>query len=318
MIKKHETLSKKSLNNLRLNGHVVELTHTDKYYFPKSKITKGDLIDYYVKIAPRLLPYCKDRPITMQRFVEGITGESFYQKNAGDYFPDWIERAAIAQISQGHEGLTTHYVVCNNAATLVYLANQGCITPHMWLSKVGSLHNPDSIVFDLDPAGGVVRNFKPIADAAYMLKDILENCGLTPFVMTTGSRGLHVRVVLKPEYDFDEVRAFAREVAGLIVKHYPEEYTLEARKEQRGSKLLIDVMRNSFGATAVIPYAVRPHEGAPVATPLAWRELEDSKLRSDTYTIKTVFERAGDVWKDFGKVKGSLAKAQALLKKLYV
>lgn len=296
--------------------HKVVLTHTDKIYFPKSKITKGDLLDYYEKIAPHLLPYCKDRALTMDRFPEGIMGESFYQKNASPYFPDWIPLKPVTN----KNGEITHYVVCNTAETLLYIANQGCITPHMWLSKIDKLNYPDMIIFDLDPAGEVVKNFKPISDAAFMLKDILENCGLKSFVMTTGSRGLHVRVPIKPEYTFDEARAFAKEIAQLIVEHYPKEYTLNSRKSARGKKLLIDIMRNGFGATAVIPYAVRAREHAPVATPLEWKELDDTKLRSDSYTINTIFERLkkkNNVWKDFGKKPGSLKKAQALLKKLY-
>jgi bifunctional non-homologous end joining protein LigD len=179
---------------IRLNGHPITAEHLDKIYFPADKITKGELLEYYKKIAPRLIPYTKNRPLTMDRYPEGIAGESFYQKNASSYFPAWIKLKKIAK----KEGGFNNYVVCQNAATLVYIANQGCITPHMWLSKITKLNYPDVLVFDLDPYGEKVTNFKPIRDAALMLKEILEKCGLTVFVMTTGSRGLHVRVPLKP------------------------------------------------------------------------------------------------------------------------
>ncbi len=296
----------------KLNGHDIQLSHEDKFYFPKSKITKGEMLDYYESVAPYLLPYVHDRAITMDRFPGGITGESFYQKNAGDYFPDWIETKKIMNRSAESKRDTTNYVVCQNAATLVYIANQGCITPHMWLSKIDKLDYPDVLIFDLDPAGEKIKNFKLISDTALALKKVLESYSLTPYVMTTGSRGLHVRVPIKPEHTFDEVRDFAKAAAQKVIDQYPEHLTLNAHKEQRVNKLLIDIMRNSFGATAVVPYAVRAREHAPVATPLEWHELADSTLRSDTYTIKTIFKRLdkiGDVWKTMHTKKESLKKA---------
>jgi bifunctional non-homologous end joining protein LigD len=281
-----------------LNRHKITLTHEEKLYFPKSHITKGDLIEYYQEIAPYLIPYSKDRALTMDRFPEGITGESFFQKNASDYFPSWIKLQKVPSKTGNHE--TTNYVVAQDAATLVYIANQGCITPHVWLSKIDHLNYPDTLIFDLDPAGEQVKNFKPIGDAALMIKELLEESGLSAWVMTTGSRGLHVRVPIKPKHTFDEVRAFAKTIAEKVISQNSKEYTLESRKEKRGKKLLIDIMRNGFGATAVIPYAVRARENAPVATPLEWKELDDSSLRSDSYTLKTIFDRLekkGDVWK---------------------
>jgi len=159
----------------KLNGHEVTVTHEDKLYFPKSKITKGELLEYYETIAPYLLPYIHNRAITMDRFPDGITGESFYQKNAGDYFPDWIETKKVPNKSAESKHDVTSYVVCQNAATLVYIANQGCITPHMWLSKIDKLDYPDVLIFDLDPAGKKVKNFKLISDTALALKKVLED-----------------------------------------------------------------------------------------------------------------------------------------------
>ncbi|MBY0109839.1 MAG: non-homologous end-joining DNA ligase [Candidatus Babeliaceae bacterium] len=308
------------MNIKKLNGHNIELSHEDKVYFPKSKITKGEVVNYYEKIAPYLLSYIHNRAITMKRFPEGIVGDFFYQKNAGAYFPDWIQLEKVTNKSEECNRAITSYVVCQNVATLVYIANQGCITPHMWLSKIAKINYPDVLIFDLDPAAQRVTNFKPIHDAAIMLKSILEACGLVPFVMTTGSRGLHVRVPIKPELTFDEVRAFAKVISEIIVDQDPKRFTVASRKEKRSNKLLIDIMRNSFGATAVVPYAVRAREHAPVATPLEWEELNDSKLRSDTYTIKTIFkrlEKKGDVWFKMQKHAYQLKNAIKALKKLY-
>lgn len=303
----------------KLNGHEVELSHEDKLYFPLSKITKGEILDYYEAITPYLLPYIHNRPITMDRFPGGITGQSFYQKNAGAYFPDWIETKTVINKSAHSKHSVTQYVVCQNAATLVYIANQGCITPHMWLSKIDKLNYPDVLIFDLDPAGHLVKNFKLISKTAVMLKAALEKLELTAYLMTTGSRGLHVRVDIKRELTFDEVRAFAKTVAKKVVEQDPMHLTLNARKEQRVNKILIDIMRNSFGATAVVPYAVRAREDAPVATPLEWHELNDPKLRSDTYTIKNIFKRldkTADVWKTIDTKHQSLKNAISYFDKL--
>jgi len=296
----------------KLNGYTITIEREDKYYFPKDKITKGDLIDYYEQVAPHLLPHVKDRLLTMQRFPGGITGEPFYQKDTPDYFPSWIPRVKVKKKTEG----SVSYLVCQNAATLVYLANQGCITPHRWLSTTKHLNYPDRLIFDLDPAGKKV-NFVLIRDTAFALKEILEECGLVPFVMTTGSRGLHVCVPLKPDYTFDKVRAFAKAVGTKVVERNPKKITLESRKEKRVGKLLIDIMRNGFGATAVVPYAVRALPKAPVATPIEWDELSERGMSSQRYTIKTVFtrlERHGDAWKKIGKSARSLKKGFAVIK----
>jgi bifunctional non-homologous end joining protein LigD len=257
----------------------------------------------------------------MDRFPEGITGESFYQKNAGDYFPAWIKTKKVPLKSATRTKEFTRYVMCQNSATLIYIANQGCITPHMWLSKVNTLNYPDLLIFDLDPAVKNGTGFTLIRDTAYALKKIIEACGLSAWVMTTGSRGLHVRVPIKPEYTFDEVRAFAHSVAQAVTKERPNDITLDTRKENRGKRLLIDIMRNGFGATAVIPYAVRAHEKAPVATPLEWEELQNTRLRSNSYTIKTIVERLkekGDVWHTMPHHARSLRNALKAFKKLQV
>ena len=295
---------------LMVDGYSINCTNIDKILFPEKKITKGDLISYYYSIAPLLLTYGGDRLITMHRYPEGINHEGFYQKNASDYFPAWINTVPL----KAEGGKIVHYVVLDKKATLVYLANQACITPHCWLSRVDDLYYPDRMIFDLDPSGKNF-DFSKIVLAATIIKNLLEKINLVPFLMTTGSRGLHVVVPLKRTEEFDSVRAFARSFAGYVVKNDPKNFTLELNKKKRGTKIFIDYLRNSYSATAVAPYAVREHPGAPVATPLDWEEIDDKKLRSNRYTYKTVFDRLnkkGNPWQSFyasaRTLKGAMKK----------
>lgn len=293
-----------------LNRHAIEIGNLDKIFFPKSKITKGDLIEYYKKNASIILHHCKNRPLVMLRFPNGITSEPFYQKNAGEYFPSWIKTINIK--SRSIEG-SKNFVVCNNAATLVYIANQACITPHLWLSRIDKLDYPDLLIFDLDPYSGKPSEFKLVCKVALLLKQVLEDCGLICFVMTTGSHGLHVRVPIKRDSDFAFVREFAKSVTEKIIEKYPEEVTLQSRKERRKNKVLVDIMRNSYGATAVAPYAIRAHEKAPVATPLEWDEIRSKTLTSQKYNIQNIFARLskkGDIWSKMQQSAKSLKKAQ--------
>jgi bifunctional non-homologous end joining protein LigD len=296
---------------LKVGKYQVKITNLDKILFPKPAITKGELIDYYYKIAPTMLPYLKDRLITMQRFPDGIEGESFFQKDAKEYFPEWIKTKVVAK-----EDGTTRYVIVNNAATLIYIVNLASIPIHRWLSTVKKLHYPDLIIFDLDPSG---KDFNHVRHAALKLKNLLEDLGLVPFVMTTGSRGLHVVIPIKPQYDFDFVRKFSRDVSYELIALDPKHLTGEVRKENREGRIFVDYFRNGFGATGVCPYAVRPHPGAPVATPLVWKEVESKSLKSTTYTIKNIFkrlDRIGDPWKDMKKHARSITKPRKFLDKI--
>lgn len=288
------------------------VSNTDKMFFPKEKFTKGDLIDYYEKIAPVMLPYIRDRLITMVRFPDGIKGKQFYQKGAPDYFPKWIKTKDI----ENRDGSTTDYVIANDQATLVYLANQASVTPHIWLSRRDKPDKPDRLIIDIDPE---VDDFTKVKDTAIKFRKILEDdLGLPTYIMTTGSRGLHITIPLKRQKSFDDVRAFAQNVADIMEKQNPELVTTAARKDKREKKIFLDVGRNAFGQTGVAPYAVRPIEGAPVATPVKWDELENLASARE-YNIKTIFERLekdGDPWKDIDDHSVSLTKAEKKLKKL--
>jgi bifunctional non-homologous end joining protein LigD len=294
------------LQVLKIGKHELQVTHEDKILFPISKITKGDLINYYSKIAPVMIKHMKNRPVMMHRFVEGIGQEGFYQKNISDYFPDWIERAEIKKI----EGGEIEQVLCNNPETLIYIANQLCITPHIWLSKIDKINYPDKLVFDLDPAGPKPEeSFALVIKAAKKVKKLLENLGLTTFVMTTGSKGLHVVVPIKRENTFEYSKNFARDCATILEKENPEIFTTQMRKEIRGTKIFLDVYRNAYGQTSVAPYAVRAIEGAPIATPIRWSEV-NKNLTAQKYNIKNIFarlEKKGDAWENFEKSACSLA-----------
>ncbi len=305
------------MDSLEIDHHEIALSNTDKVYFPASKkikskaITKGEIIDYYYHIAPTMLPYLRDRPLTVQRYPEGITGESFFQKDAPDYFPAWIKRIPIKDAN----GNTTDYVNCTDAATLVYLANQGAIVYHVWTSKMDKPKHPDRLIFDLDPSGK--SGFAQVRWAAKKLKHMFDLLELTSFVMTTGSRGVHIVVPLKPIYTNDEVVSFARSIAEYLIGRYPQKLTLSMPKHERGDRIFLDIYRNSYAHHGVAPYSVRALPGAPIATPITWQELLTKGVKSQDYTISNIFRRLGktkDPWKDMMSHAHTLENA---IKKLH-
>lgn len=266
---------------LQLGSYTIELSSLDKMYFPG--ITKREFIDYYHRIADTMLPYLVDRPVTMQRFPDGLQGSGFFQQNVSEYFPDWIETATVDK----EDGQTTH-VLCNNVATLVYLANQGCITPHVWLSRVDNLHFPDRLILDLDPS--VPDDIESVRFAARLVRDLMEALKLIPFIMTTGSSGFHIVVLLDRSQPFEMVRDFVQDVADLLAVLYPHQLTTERLKKKRGNRIYLDTLRNSYAHTGVPPYGVRPKPTAPIATPIEWDEL-NSEMHPQRYTIQNIFRR---------------------------
>lgn len=283
---------------LNVDQREIELTHPDKILFPDIGLSKADLADYYQRVAPTMLPHIRGRPLTLRRFPNGINESGFFQQNRGDYFPDWLPAETVAH--GGDTGEVTH-MLCEQAADLVYLAGQGALTLHAWLSRRPQLRCPDQLIFDLDPPA---QDFEPVRVAARQLGDALHRAGITSFVKTTGSRGLHVVVVLNAKQPFDQARAVARRLADRLAQRYPDTLTTEQRKNKRHGRLYLDIMRNAFGQTAVAPYSVRAKPGAPVATPLEWDELEDSRLHAQRYTVGNLFRRLGqrpDPWKDMAR-----------------
>lgn len=297
---------------LRVGQYTLSITHSDKVLFPQNGITKGDVVDYYAEIANVMLPLVRGRPTTMQRLPDGLSGETFFQKDAPSYFPHWIKTISIKQKTGN---INTHYVLCENAATLVYLASQACITPHVWLSRKNKLGYPDRMIFDLDPP----KDFKVARQTAQRLRALLEDeLGLNSLMMITGSRGLHVVIPLEPRASFDTVRAFALDIARLLVSRDPTQLTLEQRINKRQGRMFVDTLRNIQGQTAVAPYALRALPGAPVATPIEWNEI--SKISSARqFTIKNIFQRLdrkGDPWAAITRQSQSLSQPRQRLDKL--
>ena len=283
-----------------------EITHPDKVLFPGDGITKGDLATYYEHVAEWMLPHVRDRPVSMQRFPDGIEGKGFFHKDVPDYFPGWIKRVEVPKSN----GTVTHLLI-RSADTLVYLVGQNTVTPHVWLSRADRLWQPDRLVIDLDPPPG--DDFTAVRRAARMTGELMRELGLSPFAQVTGSKGIHVWTPLRRRSGQEEVREFARDLARVLAQRHPDELTVEWRKEKRDGRILVDTARNTYAQTAVPPYAARPRPGAPVATPIEWDELSDSKLRPDRWNVTNVLGRLsakGDPWADITSYARGIARAR--------
>lgn len=272
---------------LEVGDRGIEISHPGKLLFPEDGITKLALARYYDRIAKTALPHFIDRALSMHRFPDGIDEHGFFQKQIGKHFPKWIQRISLPK----QDGDVT-YVVVDQAATLVYLADQASITPHLMLSRIDRPHYPDRMVFDLDPSDG---DFGKVQRAARCVKTLLDRIELASFVQTTGSRGLHIVVPLDRKQRFDSVREFAHRCCRQLAAEHPDLLTVEQRKNQRGNRVFLDDVRNAYGQTSVAPYAVRALPGAPVATPLRWQEVSSSSLDPQRYHIGNLFRRLGQI-----------------------
>jgi bifunctional non-homologous end joining protein LigD len=289
----------------------VKITNPDRVLFPRDGITKGELVNYYRRVAETMLPHVADRPLSLQRFPEGVERQGFFQQEASDHFPDWVRRAKVPRRGGG----TVEHPVCDDARTLVYLANLAVVTLHTWTSRVAQLEQPDRMIFDLDPPEHAT--LREVRDAARRVRDLLEELGLVPFVQTSGSRGFHVVAPLRPSAGFEEVGALAGDAAELLASRDPERLTVERRKAKRGERLFLDTGRNAYAQTAVAPYSVRPKAGAPVATPIDWREL--SRTEPQTYNLGNVPRRLGrkpDPWRSMDEQARPYGPARERLDKL--
>jgi bifunctional non-homologous end joining protein LigD len=290
---------------VKAGRRTVPITHADRVVFPKARVTKLDLARHYAAGAPVMVPHVRDRPIAVQSFPQGVAGKGFFVKNAAKHFPDWIKTAQVPK----REGGELRQVLANDAATLVYLAGQNAITPHIWTARADRLEQPDRIVFDLDPAG---QRFAEVRAIARSLGDLLREYGFEPFAMTTGSRGLHVDIAIRRGPTYAEVNVWAREVAATFAATDAKRLTTEFRIEKRNGRLFVDAHRNAYAQHAVAPYAVRALEKAPVATPLHWEELGDSRLSAQRWTVKTIHARLdqdGDPWRDVARTARRLPAA---------
>ncbi len=276
---------KKNKEILGTGKYSFELTHGDKVLFPDAGITKRDLVNFYDGVSELMLPFLKDRPVMLHRFTGGIGEKGFYQKDRSNHFPEWIESIKVKKESGGNNDM----VLINNKSTLLYLVNQDMITPHTWLSTKDDPDVPDIMVFDLDPPEN--GSFNQVVKGAKILKAVIEEeTGLAAYVKLSGSSGLHITIPVRPEKKFDEVRNLAKDIAEFTVDKNPDLFTTTLSKKERGGKLLIDYLRNSYAQTIAAPYSVRPLKNGPVAAPLQWDEI-NSKLTARKYTIKNMLQR---------------------------
>jgi bifunctional non-homologous end joining protein LigD len=273
----------------------VRLSNVDKELY--DGVTKGDVIGYYRAVAEVMLPHLAGRPLVLHRFPDGIDTKGFVQQDVGDHFPDWIPVADLPR--RAGEGTVGH-VLCEDTATLVYLANQAALELHIWPSTVDKPEHPDRLVVDIDPPDGVeVGELRTIAR---QVRDLYQKVGLTPYVQATGGRGFHVVAPLDRSADFTFVRELAADLADHLAAAHPDDLTTAQRKQRRGDRVFLDINRNAYGQTFVAPYSLRARPTAPVATPLDWTEL--GRATPNGHTITTMPKRLArkkDPWATIGK-----------------
>lgn len=293
---------------VKLDGKTVVLTNQQKLYWPKEKITKGELVDYYLSVAEVILPHLKDRPLSLNRFPNGIAGPSFYQKDLDvKTIPSWLK---TTQVYSDSSSRTIDYLVCNNAATLAWMVNLGCIEINPWLSRLRKPDHPDFIVIDLDPNDIA---FGHVIETANVVRKVLESRGIDSFVKTSGSRGLHIYIPTGAKHPYDTCRLFAEFVATEVNALLPETTSIIRTKSKRKNKIYIDYLQNSKGQTIASPYSVRPKPGATVSAPLEWKEV-NKQLKMEDFHMGNIgkrLDKKGDLWANILTAKNDL---KAILK----
>ena len=289
---------------LEIEGHRLKLTNLPKVFYPGEGIAKRDVINYYDAVAPLILPHLRDRPLSLKRYPNGINEQYFFQKDAEGKVPDWVR---LEPIFSDHNQDKIHYIICNDRATLIYLANLASIDQNPWMSRVGSLDNPDFALIDLDPTEGCPYN--QIVEAAQLVKKTLDSIGLTGYPKTTGGDGMHIYIPLEPIYTFEQVRSFAELLSILVINQKPELFTTpRAVSSRKKAKVYFDYLQISSAKTIAAPYVLRAHPGAPVSTPLDWSEVK-AGLEPGQFNIHNAmdrFQRTGDLF------EGVLKKPQKL------
>jgi bifunctional non-homologous end joining protein LigD len=279
---------------LRIDGHPIRFTNLDKLYFPKDRCTKRDVINYYAAVAEFILPHLEDRPLSLKRYPGGIHEDFFFQKDIPEGYPDWLR---IEPIHSEHRGEAIRFVVCNDLSTLLYLTNLGCIDQNPWMSRVGSLGNPDYILIDLDPQE---CSFDKIIEAMGLVKGVLDEIGLDGYPKTTGGDGMHVFIPIENRYTYEQARSFAEIVSQLVVSENPDLFTTpRSVAKRRKNRVYFDYLQISSGKTIAAPYVLRAYDGAPVATPLSWDEVKPG-LHPHQFNITNAvarFREVGDLFK---------------------
>ena len=287
------------------------ITHPAKILFPDDGISKGELAAYYEAIAPVMLPHIRGRPITMERYPVGIGDKGFWQKDVSKGFPPWLKRVEVPK-----KGGKLHHAIVGDRRSLLWVANQNTVTPHVWTSRVPKLYQPDICVFDLDPSADDPAVLRA---AALALRDLLTTLGLPSWVKTSGSKGFHIVVPLDGTADFEDVARFAHAVGTTLVARDPEHLTQEFSKADRDGRIYVDTGRNGYSATFAPAYAVRAKPGAPVSAPCTWDELERGTVAPRTFTLRTMAARVaavGDLWADLRRRGRSLKRASQKLRDL--
>jgi bifunctional non-homologous end joining protein LigD len=278
---------------ITVQGHKLVLTNQDKVYWPEEEITKGDVVQYYNAVYRYIIKYLKDRPQSLKRNPNGIRDKGFFQKDAGDAAPSWVESIEITAESNNRK---IDYILCNDKATLLYLNNLGCIELNPWNSRVTNLDKPDYLVIDVDPSEA--NEFEDVIDATLAVKAVLEKAGAEAYCKTSGATGLHVYVPLHAEYSYDQIRSFAEVIALLAFEQLPDLTTVERPLSKRKGRVYLDYLQNSKGQTLASAYSLRPHPGATVSAPLQWKEVKQG-LHPSQFTIHTIgrrLEKKGDLF----------------------
>ena len=271
----------------------VNLKNLDKIFYPQINVTKGQVVEYYIRMAPKLLPIIADRPLVLTRYPDGVEGDkvSFFEKNAPEGTPPWVKTKIIYSSTSKRD---VYYIVCNDLDTLIWLANLAALEIHMPFSKIDALDKPDLLFFDVDPEPPATLS--DAAEVALLLKDKLQDLGLTPYVKTSGKKGLHVVIPIVPEHTFEETRAFVHKIGVELAKE-SDLVVSEFKDTKKPGKVFADYLQNSPLRTMVVPYSLRPTSDATVSAPLEWSEVKKG-INPSNYNIFSVVKRNSNPWKD--------------------
>jgi bifunctional non-homologous end joining protein LigD len=301
----------KEKSDIRVSKYSVTISNRKKIYWPDEGFTKGNMIDYYDKIADIILPHLKGRPLSLKRNPNGIKDKGFYHKDAGENAPAYVD---VFKVKAESTNKIIDYIVCNNKATLLYVANLGCIEINPWNSTTKKPDHPTWMVIDIDPSDN--NTFNEVVDTALTTKMVLDKAGIKCYCKTSGSSGLHVYTPLKNKYDYNTVRDFSNIIATLVQEQLPNTTTLERSLDKRGPRIYIDWLQNRTGQTLASVYSLRPVPGASVSTPLEWKEV-NHKLSPKQFTMQNIFARIkkkGDLFLPVLSEANSIEKALKNLK----
>lgn len=293
-----------------VGGHELKFTNLSKLYWPKDKLTKRDMINYYYQVAPFMLPYIKDRPQTLNRFPHGIEGKSFYQKDVKGKAPSWIETYPYYSYADERE---KEFLLCTNEASLLYIASLGAIEINPWHSRKQNPDNPDWCIIDLDPDK---NSFEQVIEAAQITKQVLDAIDVPGYCKTSGSTGLHIYIPLGAKYNYEDSKEFGRRIAKIIHQAIPSFTSIERKTADRDGKMYVDFLQNRPQATVAAPYSLRPKPGAPVSMPLHWEEVKKG-LKMTDFHLKNAVPRLKEQGDIFKPVIGKGINMEKAIKKIY-